>query len=212
MCNEDCPLRAKRNNRSPFRENCLRSYYVGRIRWRLEVTWLFTTGIMVVFHSHVPSGRYYWIMHGDDQLQRKRGEFGRSAEIKFGPACAWTTFFYEVGTIMKELSSDKWPGPYVFNTNFIKHYWDIIAQDLYALIEDFSKGSIRLQSINISYITLIPKKDCPVSANDYRPISLLNCSIKVITRLLENGLQKIILKLVHTNQYGFLSQGPFKTA
>ena len=35
----------------------------------------------------------------------------------------------------------------------------------------------------------------------FRPISLLNCTLKIIT----NRLQKVILKLLHRNQYGFLN-------
>jgi hypothetical protein len=40
--------------------------------------------------------------------------------------------------------------------------------------------------------------------NDYRPISLLNCVLKVLTKLLAERLQKWILKVVHRNQYGFI--------
>ena len=85
----------------------------------------------------------------------------------------------------------------------MKHCWDIIATDFYALIEDFYHGRISLQSINSSFITLIPKKDAPVTPNDFRPVSLLNCSVKIITKLPANRLQSVILKLVHANQYGF---------
>jgi retron-type reverse transcriptase len=55
-------------------------------------------------------------------------------------------------------------------------------------------------------ITLIPKIKSPSSANDFRPISLLNSVIKILTKLLANRLQKVILKLVHKNQYGFLKK------
>jgi hypothetical protein len=48
--------------------------------------------------------------------------------------------------------------------------------------------------------------ESPTCANDFRPISLLNSVIKIITKLLANRLQKIILKLVHKNQYGFLKE------
>lgn len=110
----------------------------------------------------------------------------------------------EIDVVVKELPTEKAPGPDGFNTNFVKAYWDIIAPDFYALIDDFYHGRVSLQSINSSFVTLIPKIDGPASPNDYRPISLLNCSIKIITKLLANRLQKIILKLVHTNQYGFI--------
>jgi hypothetical protein len=53
---------------------------------------------------------------------------------------------------------------------------------------------------------LIPKSDNPTTASDFRPISLLNCVMKIVTKLLANRLQGIILDLVHKNQYGFLSK------
>jgi hypothetical protein len=51
---------------------------------------------------------------------------------------------------------------------------------------------------------LIPKIDGPIRVNDFRPISLLNSSVKLITKVLANRLQPFITKLVHTNQYGFI--------
>jgi hypothetical protein len=52
--------------------------------------------------------------------------------------------------------------------------------------------------------TLVPKKDYPLTVNDYGPISLLNSSLKLLTKLLSNRLQTIICDLVHANQYGFI--------
>jgi hypothetical protein len=51
---------------------------------------------------------------------------------------------------------------------------------------------------------LIPKIQAPEGPNDFRPISLLNLCLKLLTKILANRLQDKILKLVHTNQYGFL--------
>jgi len=103
----------------------------------------------------------------------------------------------EIDAVIKEMPTNKAPGPDGFNGNFIKACWHIISADFYKLIEDFHQGNCQLESINASYITLIPKKDVPINANDFRPISLLNCSIKIITKLLANRLQKVILNLVH---------------
>ena len=72
------------------------------------------------------------------------------------------------------------------------------------LIEAFFEEEICLRSINTSHITLIPKKDGPSTAADYRPISLLNTSFKLITKVLANRLQKIIRQIIHKNQYGFI--------
>jgi retron-type reverse transcriptase len=68
----------------------------------------------------------------------------------------------------------------------------------------FYNNNASLESINNSYITLVPKKEAPESVNDFRPIALMNISLKLITKILANRLQMVILKLVHQNQYGFI--------
>jgi len=72
------------------------------------------------------------------------------------------------------------------------------------MFRDFCCQTIDLSSINSSIIALIPKKDNPKIVNDYGPISLLNYSLKCITKILSSRLQTVILQLVHTNQYGFI--------
>jgi hypothetical protein len=57
---------------------------------------------------------------------------------------------------------------------------------------------------NSSFVTLISKALSPEGPNDFRPISLLNICLKLITKILANYLRKKILKFVYINQYGFL--------
>jgi hypothetical protein len=58
-----------------------------------------------------------------------------------------------------------------------------------------------MQSINGSYITLLPKKNSRINLNDNKPILLLNSSVKLLTKLLANRLHGVIEL---TNQYGFI--------
>jgi retron-type reverse transcriptase len=53
---------------------------------------------------------------------------------------------------------------------------------------------------------LVPNIDGPTRINEFRPISLLNSSVKILTKLLANRLQPHITKLVHLNQYGFIKK------
>jgi hypothetical protein len=46
--------------------------------------------------------------------------------------------------------------------------------------------------------------DSPAKVSDYRPISLLNTSIKILTKLLANRLHQVIMDLIHKNQYGLI--------
>jgi hypothetical protein len=110
----------------------------------------------------------------------------------------------EIDEVIKRLPSDKSLGPDGFNTDFVKRCWPIIKHEFYDLCAAFHEGNICLQSINGSHITLLPKKDHPAKVSDYRPISLLNTSVKIITKLLANRLQRVIMDLVHKNQYGFI--------
>ena len=41
-------------------------------------------------------------------------------------------------------------------------------------------------------------------ASEFRAISLLNTSMKIITKLLANRLQKVIHSIIHKNHYGFI--------
>jgi hypothetical protein len=110
----------------------------------------------------------------------------------------------EIDDVVRNLPLDKSPGPDGFNNEFLKKCWPIVKQDFYKLCAAFHAGNICLQSINGSLITLIPKVDGPTRVNDFRPISLLNTSVKLITKLLANRLQPHIFKLIHVNQYGFI--------
>jgi hypothetical protein len=110
----------------------------------------------------------------------------------------------EIDEVILDLPSDKAHGPDGFNNLFYKKSWHIIRGDMYKLCQDFFHHLADLKSINHSFITLVPKKDNPESVNDFRPISLVNSSIKMISKLLANRLQSVGLKVVHENQYGFI--------
>lgn len=110
----------------------------------------------------------------------------------------------EIQAVLKDLPTDRAPGPDGFTGLFVKRCWDIIKEDFGQLFNDFWEGKISLASINGSFITLIPKVLSPEGPGDFRPISLTNTCLKFLTKLLANSLQKIILQCIHKNQYGFL--------
>jgi len=110
----------------------------------------------------------------------------------------------EIDSVVKRMPIDKAPGPDGFNGFFLKKCWQFIKGDFYSLCSDFYSGNANLGCINTSYITLVPKKDSPETVSDFRPISLMNITLKVITKILADRLQTVILKIVHWNQYGFI--------
>lgn len=50
----------------------------------------------------------------------------------------------------------------------------------------------------------MPKHDNAVTVADFRPISLLNTSVKIVTKILANRLHVLMPSPIHKNQYGFI--------
>jgi len=78
----------------------------------------------------------------------------------------------EIDSVVRNLPNDKALGPDGFNNEFIKRCWHFIEEDFYDLCFAFQDNSVCLQSINDSYITLIPKIDGAQQVGDFRPISV----------------------------------------
>jgi hypothetical protein len=94
----------------------------------------------------------------------------------------------EIDVVVKSMPLDKAPGPDGFNGQFLKSCWHIIKEHIYKLCFDFYEGNLNLESINMGHITLIPKVPSPENINEYRPITLLNCVLKLLTKLLADRL------------------------
>jgi hypothetical protein len=80
----------------------------------------------------------------------------------------------EIADIVKYMKPNRAPGPDGFNGLFLKKCWHIVKKDFIQLCHDFHAGKGNIQSINGSFITLVPKNFFPESINDFRPISLTN--------------------------------------
>ena len=87
----------------------------------------------------------------------------------------------EIYRIVRLMPPDKAPGPDGFNGLFLKKCWPFIRNDFYSLCSEFYSGAADLESINMSFITLVPKKPQPETVNDFRLISLLNIGLKLLT-------------------------------
>lgn len=110
----------------------------------------------------------------------------------------------EIKKAVFDLGGDKAPRPDGFPMQFFKTFWEIIKLDLLRLCEDFYFGKANLERINWANIALIPKIDSPESLGDYRPISLINSSLKILSKILANRLIKVMKDLVDPDQSVFV--------
>ena len=110
----------------------------------------------------------------------------------------------EIDEIVRKLPNDKSPSPDGFSNEFIEKSWNHIKNDFYELCWAFKENNVCLQSVNSSFITLVPKIQSPICLSDIRPIFLLNSSMKLATKFLAHRLQEVIIPLIHKNQYDFI--------
>ncbi|GKD85788.1 putative RNA-directed DNA polymerase [Tanacetum coccineum] len=91
-----------------------------------------------------------------------------------------------------------------FNFNFIKSFWEVVKTKFWECIKHFEASSLIAKGCNPSFTVLIPKNSDPLDFLDYRPISLIGCVYKVISKILAKRLAKVISAIVGPNQSAFI--------
>lgn len=76
--------------------------------------------------------------------------------------------------------------------------------DFIGFLEYFHKNAKLVRGSNNSFIVLIPKKDDPSKVTDFRPISLIGCMYKELSKVLANRLRKVIHNLISDSQTTFV--------
>ncbi|KAJ9560860.1 hypothetical protein OSB04_006020 [Centaurea solstitialis] len=110
----------------------------------------------------------------------------------------------EIKEAVWDCDGSKAPGPDGFNFNFIKKFWEVIKKDIFAAVKNFERTKKLSRGCNASFLALVPKKDDPLLISEYRPISLLGCTYKVIAKLLAKRMAAVMDKLISSNQSAFL--------
>jgi hypothetical protein len=72
------------------------------------------------------------------------------------------------------------------------------------LVRDFEKGEVNVVRINYDMIILISKEEEARNLRKFRPISLINYSVKIFANALNNMLESICGRLLALNQTTFI--------
>lgn len=100
---------------------------------------------------------------------------------------------------------DKAPGPDGFTFKFWKRYWELIKVDVIRFIKDFESSGVIAKGCNSSFISLIPKTSDPLTLKEYRPINLIGCIYKVLSKVLANRLKKVLNKIISLTQTAYVA-------
>ncbi|GJY50686.1 RNA-directed DNA polymerase, eukaryota [Tanacetum coccineum] len=120
----------------------------------------------------------------------------------------------EIRLAVWDCGVNKSPGPDGFTFEFFRKFWKVIGPDFCEAVEHFFKQGSFSKGCNSSFIALIPKVLDAKFVNDYRPISLIGCIYKVVTKILASRLAMVIAGLVSNTQSAFVAErqildGPF---
>ncbi len=86
---------------------------------------------------------------------------------------------------------------------FIKKYWELLRIPLHRYASHCHGTGKLTQNFSTASIKLIPKKGDPAKIKNWRPISLLSCLYKAISRALNNRLKKASGYIFSRAQKGF---------
>lgn len=85
-----------------------------------------------------------------------------------------------------------------------KSFWHIVGDDVTTtVLNALNSGNVH-ESLNSSFISLIPKIKNPKKVSDFRPISLCNVVNKLIAKVLVNHLKQILPHVVSDSKSSFL--------
>ncbi|CAK8576583.1 unnamed protein product [Lathyrus sativus] len=102
----------------------------------------------------------------------------------------------EIREVIFEEDENKSLGPDGFNVKFIKRCCDIVGKEVVDCINEFHDSTWLPKVISSSFLALIPKKENPQSFDDYRPITLIGCIYKIVSKVLAAKLKRAMGKLI----------------
>lgn len=111
----------------------------------------------------------------------------------------------ELHSALKELNKGKAPGSDGLTPEFYLQFWELIKDSFFSCLEFSLEEGILTEGQRLGVITLLPKKDLDKSIiNNWRPITLLNSDVKIISKAIAKRLQFCVRDVVSADQTGFI--------
>ncbi|XP_015078281.1 uncharacterized protein LOC107022083 [Solanum pennellii] len=111
---------------------------------------------------------------------------------------------HEIKYSVFSIDLDSAASPDGLNGIFYQTSWGIIVEDLHKVVVYFFQGVNLPKFFTHTCIVLLPKVEAPQEFKDFSNISLCNVSGKIISKVINNRLSRILPKIISHNQSGFV--------
>ncbi len=111
----------------------------------------------------------------------------------------------ELYKALNKMPNSKSPGPDGLPAEFYKHLWNVLSPLFHRVTIEIKTTSTIPTHMNTAAMTLLlkPNKD-PSHPASYRPLSLINTDLKIITKTLATRIEAVTPLLIHPDQTGFI--------
>lgn len=110
----------------------------------------------------------------------------------------------EVREALFSMKKNMAPGPDSFLIEFFQIGWDFMKPEIMYMFHEFHGERLDIQRLNYGVITLLPKIKDAFRIQQFRPICLLNCLYKLVTKVLTIRLNLVIHRLISLHQNAFM--------
>ena len=112
----------------------------------------------------------------------------------------------ELGEAISQMPRNKSPGADGIPADFYKVFWYKLKHRMLSLFSYCYQVKRFHTTARQGVITIIPKSGRDILlVRNWRPISLLCCDYKVISKVISNRIRKVLDTIIHTDQNGFVS-------
>ncbi|KAH9685373.1 reverse transcriptase domain-containing protein [Citrus sinensis] len=110
----------------------------------------------------------------------------------------------EITRALSEMCPTKAPGPDGLPAAFFQKHWQIVGEGLTKTCLHILNEQGTLDSLNYTFIALIPKVEKPRKVMEFIPISLCNVVYRIVAKAIANRLKPILNHIISPNQSAFI--------
>jgi hypothetical protein len=104
----------------------------------------------------------------------------------------------------KKMAKDRSPGPDGINVAFYIKFWPILGEEFTEMLAQALRNGRLPQGMTKSLISLIPKSGELEDLGNWRPITLLNTSYKILAKALQLRLQPMLAEVIDPDKTAFI--------